>query len=101
MQQHQIISSDLHSIALIVSRQGMLPSRRFLMNVLQGEAAALDALHAFADALGLDVSDLEVLEPLQSCSSGSLTTVAHKPSIVIEQATSSYSFRFSELSQPI
>jgi hypothetical protein len=42
----------------------MLPSRRFLMNVLQGEAAALDALHAFADALGLDASDLEVLEPL-------------------------------------
>jgi hypothetical protein len=30
-----------------------------------------------------------------------LTTVAPKPSIVIEQATSSYSFRFSELSQPI
>ena len=30
-----------------------------------------------------------------------LTTVAHKPSIVIEQATSSYSFRSSELSQPI
>src|SRR6266536_2331450 len=37
MQQHQIISSDLRSIALIVSRQGMLPSRRFLMNVLQGK----------------------------------------------------------------
>jgi len=34
------------------------------INVLQGEAAALDALHAFADSLGLDVSDLEVLEPL-------------------------------------
>jgi thiaminase len=64
LQQHQIIISDLRSIALIVSRQGLLPSRRFLMNVLQGEAAALDALHAFADALGLDVSDLEVLEPL-------------------------------------
>jgi hypothetical protein len=30
-----------------------------------------------------------------------LTAVAHKPSIVIEQATSSYSFRFPELSQPI
>jgi hypothetical protein len=30
-----------------------------------------------------------------------LTTVAHKPSIVIEQATYSYSFRFPELSQPI
>jgi TENA/THI-4/PQQC family len=63
LQQPQIISSDLRSIALIVSRQGMLPSRRSLMNVLQGEATALDALHAFTDALGLDVSDL-VLEPL-------------------------------------
>ena len=30
-----------------------------------------------------------------------LTTAAHQPSIVIEQATSSYSFRFPELSQPI
>ena len=42
LQQHHIISSDLRSIAPIVSRQGMLPSRRFLMNVLQGEAAAPD-----------------------------------------------------------
>jgi len=32
---------------------------------------------------------------------GWLTTVAHKPSIEIEQATSSYSFRSPELSQPI
>jgi len=32
---------------------------------------------------------------------GYLTSAAHKPSIVIEQATSSYSFRSSELSQPI
>src|SRR5258707_6619844 len=64
LQQQHIISSDLRRIALIVSRQGMLPSRRFLMNVLQGEAVALDALHAFADALGLDASDLELLEPL-------------------------------------
>jgi hypothetical protein len=30
-----------------------------------------------------------------------LTTVAQKPSLVIEQATSPYSFRSSELSQPI
>jgi len=63
-QQHHIISSDLRSIALILSREGMLPSRHFLMNVLQGEAAALDALHAFAEALGLKASDLEVFEPL-------------------------------------
>lgn len=63
-QQHHVISSDLRSIALILSRQGMLPSRRFWINVLQGEAAALDALHALAGTLGLEPSDLEVFEPL-------------------------------------
>ena len=39
--------------------------------------------------------------PTLAYPSRSLTTVAPKPSIEIEQATSSYSFRFSELSQPI
>jgi len=63
-QQHHIISSDMRSIALILSREGMRPSRHFLMNVLQGEAAALDALHAFAEALGLNIGDLEIFEPL-------------------------------------
>ena len=63
-QQHRIISSDLRSMALILSRQGMLPSLHFLMNVLQGEAAALDALHAFTRALGLNTGDLEIFEPL-------------------------------------
>jgi len=63
-QQYHIISSDLRSIALILSREGMRPSRRFLMNILQGEAAALDAIHVFARALGLNMSDLESLEPL-------------------------------------
>ena len=63
-QQHHIISSDLRSIALILSREGMRPSRRFLMNALQGEAAALDALRAFAGTLGLNSSDLDSLEPL-------------------------------------
>lgn len=63
-QQHHIITSDLRSIALVLSRHGTLPSCRFLMNALQGEAAALDALHAFAVALGLEVGDLETVEPL-------------------------------------
>jgi thiaminase len=63
-QQHHIIISDLRSIALIISRHGMFPGRRFLMNVLQGEAAALDGLHTFAGALGLSVIDLEAFEPL-------------------------------------
>ena len=63
-QQHHIINSDLRSIALILSREGMRPSRHFLMKVLQGEAAALDALHAFAEALALKISDLDSFEPL-------------------------------------
>ncbi len=64
-QQHHIISSDLRSIALILSPHGTLPSRRFLMRTLQGEAAALEALHQFAVALGLrGGADLETLEPL-------------------------------------
>jgi thiaminase len=63
-QQHHIIGSDLRSIALILARQGMLPSRRFWINVLQGEANALDALHVFARALGLELEDLESIEPL-------------------------------------
>jgi hypothetical protein len=63
-QQHHIISSDLRSIALLLSREGVRPSRRFLMSVLQGEAAALDALHAFTEALGQNINDLEAFEPL-------------------------------------
>lgn len=62
-QQHHLISSDFRSIAVILSRQGM-PSRRFWINILQGEAAALHALHAFARTLGLELSDLELFEPL-------------------------------------
>ena len=52
-QQYHILTSDLGSIALLVSRHAALPSRPFLLNLLQGEAAALGALPAFAAALGL------------------------------------------------
>lgn len=62
-QQHDIISSDLRSIALILSRHGTLPSRHFLMTALQGEASALEALHTFASGLGLAVGDLDIIEP--------------------------------------
>ncbi len=41
-----------------------MPNRRFWINVLQGEAHALDALHALARTLGLELSDLEAFEPL-------------------------------------
>lgn len=63
-QQHHIVGSDLRSIALILARQAVLPSGRFWINVLQGEANALDALHVFAGALGLELDDLESIEPL-------------------------------------
>jgi thiaminase len=63
-QQHHIIRSDLRSIALMLSRQGMLQSLHFLMNVLQGETTALDALNAFVRVLGLNTGDLEIFEPL-------------------------------------
>jgi len=62
-QQYHIISSDLRSIAMLISRHGMLQSRGFLIDVLQGETAAMDALPAFAAALGLSASDLEAFEP--------------------------------------
>ena len=61
--QHHIIASDLRSIALLVARHGALPSRAFLVSTLQGEAAARDAIDAFARALGLSLDDLEAFEP--------------------------------------
>jgi TENA/THI-4/PQQC family len=62
-QQYHILSSDLRSLALLVSRHGALPSRPFLLKLLQGEAAALDSLPAFAAALDLSPADLEAAEP--------------------------------------
>jgi len=63
-QQYHIIRSDLRSIALLVSRHGALPSRDFLFSLLQGEAAALKALHLFATDLGLSPGELEAVEPI-------------------------------------
>jgi thiaminase len=63
-QQFHIISSDLRSLALLVSRHGTLPSRHFLMNSLAGEVAAREALESFARALGMTTGELEACEPL-------------------------------------
>jgi pyrroloquinoline quinone (PQQ) biosynthesis protein C len=59
-EQFAIISSDLRSVAHLVSR---FASDLFL-DVLAGERAALDALGAFAAALGLGRPDLDEYEPL-------------------------------------
>ena len=63
-QQYHILTSDLRSIAHMLSRHGTLPSRAFLMNVLQGEAAALEALFAFARPLGMTDRALADFEPI-------------------------------------
>ena len=56
--------------------------------------AALDLLIICSVAVSADATPSDVLA---IC----LTLPPHKTSVEIEQATSSYSFRFSELSQPI
>ena len=63
-QQYHIITSDLRSIAGLLSRHGQWPSRPWLLAVLQGEAAALDALFTFAKKLSMNESDLKTFEPI-------------------------------------
>jgi len=63
-QQYHIITSDLRSIAGLLSRHGQLPSRPWLLAVLQGEAAALDALFTLAKKLSMSESDLKNFEPI-------------------------------------
>ena len=59
-EQHAIISSDLRSVAQLVSRFG----GDLFLGVLDGERAALDALGPFAEALGMGPRELEEYEPL-------------------------------------
>jgi pyrroloquinoline quinone (PQQ) biosynthesis protein C len=63
-QQAHIIESDLRSVALIVSRAESQGARDFLTGMLQGERAALEALGAFAQALGLSPERLRAAEPI-------------------------------------
>lgn len=62
-EQYHIIRSDLRSVALLVNRFGVAASGPFFQGVLGGEAAALDALKAFARALGMSEALLEGYEP--------------------------------------
>jgi pyrroloquinoline quinone (PQQ) biosynthesis protein C len=63
-QQCHIIESDLRSVALIVSRAETQGARDFLGGMLQGERAAMEALRAFGQALGLSPERLHAAEPL-------------------------------------
>lgn len=66
-EQYHIINSDLRSVAMLVSRQGDAPNRDFFLGALQGEAAARDALLAFAKALEMSEDDLRAYEPKPGC----------------------------------
>jgi hypothetical protein len=59
-EQHAIISSDVRSVAHLVSRFG----GDFFLDVLDGERAALAALGTFATALDLGARELDEYEPL-------------------------------------
>ena len=63
-QQYHIITNDLRSIALLVSRADSLPTQAFFLNALQGERAAFQALGAFARSLGMTEEALKMSEPL-------------------------------------
>jgi thiaminase len=65
-QQYQIIASDLRSVALLLSRHGNLPSRAYLLGVLQGENDAFEALAKLGQALGMSGEELERSEPIPS-----------------------------------
>ena len=62
-----IITSDLRSIALLLSRHGNIPSRPYLLGLLRGENAAFEALAKFAQALGTSDDELRASEPLPGC----------------------------------
>ncbi|MFQ5898142.1 MAG: transcriptional regulator [Candidatus Methylomirabilia bacterium] len=62
-EQYHIIRSDLRSVALLVNRFGATESGPFFQAVLAGEAAALEALKAFALALGMDEALLRTYDP--------------------------------------
>jgi len=63
-QQHHIIASDLRSIAMLLARHGDRPSRPFLLNVLQGENNAFEALTKFARELGISDEATRGSEPI-------------------------------------
>jgi hypothetical protein len=62
-EQHHIIRSDLRSVALLVNRFGGTASGPLFQTLLGGEAAALEALRAFALALAMDQATLQAYEP--------------------------------------
>src|SRR5207302_11028723 len=62
-EQSYIIPSDLRSIALLISRCAAPASQQFCRAVLDGEAAALEALEPLATAIGMTPAERDAYEP--------------------------------------
>ena len=62
-EQSAIIPSDLRSLALRISRCAAPASQQFFRAVLDGEAAALEALEPLATAVGMTPADRDAYEP--------------------------------------
>jgi thiaminase len=62
-EQCHIIPGDLRSIALLVSRCEYPASQQFFRDVLQGEAAALDALEPLIVGVGMTSAERAAYEP--------------------------------------
>jgi thiaminase len=60
--QYHIVTSDVRSFALLVSRFGDSPSREFFMGVLQGEREGMDHLLVMAHRLDMTEGDLSAYE---------------------------------------
>jgi len=62
-QQYHIIASDLRSVALAVARAPGGAAQDFFRHALEGEAAAFEALRAFATSLDLTEEALRAADP--------------------------------------
>jgi thiaminase len=62
-EQSYIIPSDLRSIALLISRCTTPTGQQFCRAILDGEAAALEALEPLATAIGMTPADRDAYEP--------------------------------------
>lgn len=62
--QQNIITSDLRSVALLLSRHGHLESRQILSDILAGEVSALHSLQHFAAEIAMTKRDLDEFETI-------------------------------------
>jgi thiaminase len=66
-EQHQVIASDLRSFEVLTQRFTAEPAHDYLASMTGGERVALQALGAFATAVGLDSPALQSYEPVSGC----------------------------------